>query len=70
MPENVENAETETGIELDVQVTKASPMVRAALEFYSMRCGVSIEEYCRSAVLSALQMDEDSGDHTFNPNMI
>jgi len=74
MPENMENInQAEVDDEpmvLEVQVVKASPMIRAALEFYSMRRGVSIAEYCQEAVLGDLQMDEDSGNGTFDPGRV
>jgi hypothetical protein len=73
MPENLENAvQTETAEKaeteyLEVQVTKASPLMEAALKFYALRMGMTVTEYCTHAILYSLQGDEDQGDGTFSP---
>jgi hypothetical protein len=63
MPEasSLNQSETEAvePIELEVQVTKTSPIVRAALEFFAMRKGQTIEEYCRASILWDLHADEE-----------
>jgi hypothetical protein len=56
-------------IELEVQLVKASPIVRAALEFFALRCGQSVEEYCIRAILCSLRGDEESSCFAFDPDM-
>jgi hypothetical protein len=53
-------------LELEVQVIKASPLVLKALEFYALREGATVEEYCARAVFARLQADEDQGGPTFD----
>ena len=49
-------------IELEVQVIKASPLVLKGLEFYALRQGMTVEEYCANAIFVYLQSDEDQPD--------
>jgi hypothetical protein len=73
MLENIENTLSEQAemnnepIELDIRVTKASPLVRVALDFYAMRAGLTVSAYCARAILRSLECDEQS-DQTFGSN--
>ena len=53
-------------IELEIQITKASPIVRAALEFYAMRNNQTVDQFCKDAILCALEGCEDQSDGYFS----
>jgi hypothetical protein len=59
MPE-VENADVEQN-ELEIQVTKATRIIQAALEFYAVRSGRTVSEYIFEAILRALEGEEKDG---------
>ena len=50
---------------LEIKIIKASPLVEAALKFYAMRNGISVEDYCCEAIRLALQGDEDQSMSCF-----
>jgi hypothetical protein len=64
--DSVLESETETDVKLEVRGTKASPIYRAALEFYALRRGVTVAEYCQEAIARCLQMDEDQSEGSFS----
>jgi hypothetical protein len=70
MLENTENTVREQAkidnepIDLEIQVTKASPLVRVALDFHAMRAGMTVSAYCARAILWSLECDEQT-DQTF-----
>jgi hypothetical protein len=49
-----------------ITVETCDPILSAGLKFYARRSGQTIEEYCVSAIMAALEGDEDAtGCNTF-----
>ena len=51
--------------QLKVTVQTDNPMLDAALKFFALRDGITVEQFCAEAIRASLQAAEDSGNNTF-----
>ena len=51
-------------------MVKASPLIRAGIEFFAICADVTVGEYCARAILASLRGDEESNSFVFDHDIV